>query len=251
MNKNNYSEFYENGFQIFDNFLSKKEISYFKLKLNEIYNLQQNEFGFKNLLSINEENMVRAPFLYDESFIKLFSNQDVLKIVYDILGEHCILSLQNSIIISPNQKHHQSFYHRDIIHQDFVSSKPLGINLYFCLNEYSEQNGGTCFIPKSHKYETFPKNNYEEIYPVVREGSIILFDSMIYHKAGSNKSNEFRYGINNMFTLPFIKQQINFPHALKGKYSDQFPINKLLGYNSREFYDVVDFRNHRLKRVLK
>lgn len=248
---NKYEEFYNNGFQIIDNILSDKEIILLKTKLNNIYNFQTIQFGLENLISINEQNIVRMPFLYDEYFINLFSNEQIIEIVYNILGEHAILNLQNSIIIPPNQIHHQSFYHRDIIHQDFTSSKPLGVNLYFCLDEYSKINGGTCFIPKSHKLDKFPLDNYEEIFPIVKAGSVILFDSMIYHKAGVNNTNKYRYGINHMFTLPFIKQQINIPHALKDKYSQQFPINRLLGYHSREFYDVLDFRNYRLRRLLK
>ena len=158
--------------------------------------------------------------------------------------------MQNSIIVPANQKHHQSFYHRDIIHQDFTSSKPIGINLYFCLDDYSKENGGTCFIPRSHKMEKMPQE-YEELSPSVNAGSIILFDSMIYHKAGINNTNQYRYGINHMFTLPFVKQQFNFPLILDGKYSDQYPLNRLLGYHSREYYNVLHFRNERLKRFSK
>lgn len=245
-----YDEFYENGYQIINDILSHEDISLLKQKLHNIYDIQKNEFGLDNLSLINEENMIRVPFLYDEYFMSLFLKPEILQVIKEILGDHAILHLQNSIIISPNQKHHQSFYHRDIIHQDFVSSKPIGINLYFCLDNYSKQNGGTCFIPKSHKMEKFP-DRYEEVYPTINAGSVILFDSMIYHKAGINNTNEFRYGINHMFTLPFVKQQINFPAVLKDKYMDEFPTNRLLGYHSREFYDVLDFRNYRLKRVLK
>jgi len=249
---NKYEEFYNNGFQVIENLLTNDEICLLKIKLNEVYEIQKNEFGFDNLSLINEQEMVRVPFLYDEYFMNLFLKPEIREIVDSTLGKHAILHLQNSIIIPPNQKHHQSFYHRDIIHQDFVSSKPLGINLYFCLDEYSKENGGTCFIPKSHKLDKFPTiDDFEEISPTVKAGSVILFDSMIYHKAGTNSTNEYRHGINHMFTLPFIKQQINFPHVLKDKYVDEFPTNRLLGYHSREFYDVLDFRNYRLKRVLK
>lgn len=245
-----YSNFYEYGFQIINNFLSENEICLLKTKLDGVSNIQKNEFGIDNLCLINEQDMVRMPFLYDDYFIKLFTDLKIIKIVHNILGEHAIINLQNSIIIPPNQKHHQSFYHRDIIHQNFTSSKPLAINLYFCLDDYSEDNGGTCFIPKSHKMEIFP-DSYEEIIPQVKAGSIILFDSMIYHKAGINSTDSYRYGINHMFTLPFLKQQINIPYALNGKYENEFPINRILGYHSREFCNILDFRKYRLKRVLK
>ena len=63
-----------------------------------------------------------------QSRLRKIIQEEVQKIVETILGEYAILNLQNSIIISPHNSHHQSFYHRDIIHQDFTSSKPLIIS---------------------------------------------------------------------------------------------------------------------------
>lgn len=248
--KINFEKFIELGFCTIENVLNLSTIQVYKKKLQNIYDIQTNEFGIQKLETIKENNIVRSPLLYDKSFLQIIYNETIIKIVKKILGEHAILSLQNSIIIPPNEKHHQSFFHRDIIHQDFTTSKPIGINLYFCLDDYSESNGGTCFIPFSHKMEKMP-DSYKEVYPEVTAGSIILFDSMIYHKAGVNTSSNYRYGINNMFTLPFIKQQINFPHALKGEFSEEYPINRILGYHSREYYDVSHFRSERYKRLSK
>jgi ectoine hydroxylase-related dioxygenase (phytanoyl-CoA dioxygenase family) len=73
---------------------------------------------------------------------------------------------------------------------------------------------------------------------------------MIYHKAGINSSTQPRYGINHMYTLPFLKQQINLPLVLKNKYSQDFPINRILGYHSREFSNVKDFRNYRYNKLI-
>ena len=244
----NFETFYNLGFQIIEDVLSFEQITIYKKKLQIIHEIQKKEFQEERLKTIKEDNIVRAPFLYDVSFLDIINDQKIIQVVKCILGEHAILNLQNSIIIPPHDSHHQSFYHRDIIHQDFVTSKPIGINLYFCLDDYNEENGGTCFIPRSHKMESMP-SSYEEITPPTSAGSIILFDSMIYHKAGINRTNGFRYGINNMFTLPFIKQQINIPHAFNGKYAEEYPLNRLLGYHSREYYDVLHFREERYKRA--
>ena len=73
---------------------------------------------------------------------------------------------------------------------------------------------------------------------------------MVYHKAGNNFSNDFRYGINHMYVLPFIKQQINLPLALKGKHSDEYPLNRILGYLSKEYNNVLDFRQTRYNKLI-
>lgn len=241
-----YEQFYEQGFQIIPNVLDSLQVSLYKKKILDVYQLQTEEIGLYKLKSIQEENVARSPFLYDQDFIEIFYNKHTKTIVNQILGEYAILSLQNAIFVPPNKKHHQSKYHRDIIHQDFVSSRPLGINLYYCLDDYSEINGGTTFIPRSHKEKAFPKT-FKEIVPEVSAGSVILFDSMIYHKAGQNLTENIRFGINNMYTLPFIKQQIAYPSCIS-KYDDP-KLNRMLGFESLEHKSVKQFRNFRLQRV--
>ena len=245
----NLTEFYNKGYTISDNpIFTQTEIFSIKEKLDTIYNTQLEEFGKNKLSTINEEGMIRSLLTYDSYFINLITLNPIQTILQQILGNYYILSLQNAIIVSPSKQHHQSFYHRDIIHQNFTSSKPLGVNVYFCLDDYTPDTGGTTFIPSSHKLDSFPSSFTEET-PIVKEGHVLFFDSMVYHKAGSNIGSDFRYGINHMYTLPFIKQQINFPYALQGEYSQDFPLNRILGYHSREFTSVADFRNYRYKRI--
>lgn len=246
----NLENFYNLGYEVIDNILSNEEIEILKEKLNSVHKTQKKEFNEEKLKLIGEENIIRFPFLYDSYFLNLIYNSQIQNIVKTILGDYAILSLQNSIIIPPHTSHHQSFYHRDIIHQDFTSSKPLGINIYYCLDNYNEKTGGTCFISSSHKLKKFPEI-YTETTPQVRAGSIIIFDSMIYHKAGINNSDEYRYGINHMFTLPFIKQQMDLPQILGEDYTDDIKLRRLLGYNSREYKSIFHFRNERINKLLK
>jgi ectoine hydroxylase-related dioxygenase (phytanoyl-CoA dioxygenase family) len=247
VNNDNYEKFYDEGYQIIPNFITPEEAARFKSKSIDICKQQAHDFGIDNINSIDEQNIARSPFLFDSEFENLFYNQKALQIVSDILGEYAILSLQNSIIVPPNDEHHQSFYHRDIIYQEFISSRPLAINLYYCLDDYDEQNGGTAFIPESHKQEKMISES-NSITPIVKAGSVILFNSMTFHKAGINKTSNNRCGVNNMYTLPFVKQQINYPNCY-GPPTEDLKLNRLLGYQSREFNSVRDFREYRLKRT--
>lgn len=242
-----YDSFYNLGFEIFENVLTEEDIKFYKERLSKVYDQQVDEFGLDNLSLINEENMVRSPFLYDSSFINVFYNDFVNNLVTSILGKFAILSLQNGIVLRSNTEHHQSFFHRDLIYQNFTTSKPISINIYYCLDDYDSSNGGTTFMIGSHKKDYFI-NEAEQIIPRVKSGSIILFNSMVFHKAGSNTSSSDRFGINNMFTLPFIKQQISYSNILDPT-NDQ-KLNQILGFKSKEFFDVKDFRNYRLKRIL-
>jgi ectoine hydroxylase-related dioxygenase (phytanoyl-CoA dioxygenase family) len=243
----NRKEFNVDGYTILKNILPSEDVVILKNKLKKIQQIQINEFGLDKIKTINEQGSVRCPLLYDDYFLDLLTIPQIMKCVESILGDYYILSLQNSIIVEPNKNHHQSFYHRDIIHQNFTTSKPIGVNVYFCLDDYSESNGGTTFIPTSHSSEQHP-NDYPKSFqhtPNAKSGDVILFNSMTYHKAGNNISNKFRYGINHMYVLPFMKQQINLPLALKGKHSKNPLLKRILGYMSKEYNSVLDFRETR------
>jgi ectoine hydroxylase-related dioxygenase (phytanoyl-CoA dioxygenase family) len=240
-------EFNNKGYTILKDILSPSVVTLLKKKLDKIQQIQITEFGLDKIKTINEQGSVRCPLLYDDYFLNLLTIPEIIECVESILGNYYILSLQNSIIVEPKKNHHQSFYHRDIIHQNFTTSKPIGVNVYFCLDDYSESNGGTTFIPTSHLSEQHP-NNYPVSFqdtPNAKSGDVILFNSMTYHKAGNNISNKFRYGINHMYVLPFMKQQINLPLALQGKHSNNYPLNRILGYMSKEYNSVLDFRETR------
>ena len=245
----NLEEFNRKGYTVVKNILSSADIIILKDKLKKINQIQISEFGLDKIKTINEQGSVRCPLLYDDYFINLIKIPSIIEHIKLILGDYYILSLQNSIIVKPNKIHHQSFYHRDIIYQDFSSSKPLGVNVYFCLDDYSLFNGGTTFIPESHLMEKFPETYIEETLEA-KAGDVIFFNSMVYHKAGNNISNNFRYGINHMYVLPFIKQQINLPLALDGKYSNEPILNRILGYLSKEYNSVLDFRQTRYNKLI-
>jgi ectoine hydroxylase-related dioxygenase (phytanoyl-CoA dioxygenase family) len=155
---------------------------------------------------------------------------------------------------TPNEEHHQSAWHRDLPYQSFTSSKPLAFNALICVDPFSEETGGTRFLPSSHLREDFPeiaevqKNELSINAPA---GSIIFFNSMLFHRAGVNVSNATRRAINQMYTLPIIKQQIDLPAALKDNYEQDPFLDRFLGYDSAVAASVIAWRSRRKARKIK
>ena len=71
---------------------------------------------------------------------------------------------------------------------------------------------------------------------------------MMFHQAGFNQSPHVRRALNQIYTIPLIKQQISLPRLLKGKYSNDPVLGKLLGYGCESANDAMDYRLTRLKR---
>lgn len=238
------------GYSIISKHLSPKECKEYSARLEAIYNTQKESFGEENLQKINETDVARMCFAYDETFLNLITDKTILNIIENLLGKNFILQLQNGIINRPAKEHHQKSWHRDIPYQEYTTSAPVAINVFYCFTEFNTQTGGTVLLPYSHLFPTAPSVHFFEencIQPELHPGDVLMFNSWVYHKAGNNTSDIVRYGLNNLFTVPIIKQQIDIPKMLKGKYSDDPLLFKILGYQFETPLDVDDYRKKRLK----
>ena len=82
---------------------------------------------------------------------------------------------------------------------------------------------------------------------------MIVFDSTLWHAAGSNTSGRDRLAINHQFTRSFIKQQIDYVRALGDEAVRRQPprTQQLLGWYTRvvtsldEYYQPEERRLYR------
>lgn len=192
------------GFTIIKHLLPAEELTVWREKIDRIYERQEKEFGREALAAIQEIDICRPPLMYDFEFIKLATHQHFLPIILAFLVDWFVLNLQNAIINRPNKGHHQSSWHRDLPYQNCVMSRPLAINVL--LNRQAA---------------------------AASAGSAIVFDSMLFHRAGANTSSVIRRAVNQLYTSPIIKQQYDFPRALGAQPRLEPAIARLLGYDSQ------------------
>lgn len=248
-------EFYTLGYTIVENVLTTDELTLLRSELHRAYEVQEAEFGKENMDLINDKNNVRAPLCYSEAYVALAKHPKMLEYVKKILGNYFLLHLQNGVVNMPNEAHHQSSWHRDFPYQNWVASEPIGCNIFYCLDDFNEETGGTIVLPFSHKVDHAPSERYMNKHAaqvVAPAGSVIVFDSMLFHRAGYNRSGtQIRRGVNNLYARGIVRQQINLPEMLGGKYADDAFLSMLLGYDAQSAGNVMDFRSRRLKRNKK
>lgn len=239
-----------NGYSIEENLIDDNTCNSFTKKLEEVYSIQEKELGRENLEKINELDIARMAFVYDRSFCKFFMHPLVLELTSKVIGENFHLHLQNGIINRPQNEHHQTSWHRDLPYQDWTISRPLAFNAFFCLSNFHAQNGATFVLPFSHNIDFFPSEKYvreNEKQLTVSKGSVIFFNSMLYHRAGINVSNNTRYGLNNMFVSPMCKQQIVLSHCIdENEFSDDEI--KVIGSRFDVPLSVKHFRMNKINR---
>jgi ectoine hydroxylase-related dioxygenase (phytanoyl-CoA dioxygenase family) len=240
------------GYAVVPGGFTGAEIADLGTRLERVMARQVEEFGgAERMATIGETLTARCPLVYDEAFLTLAAHSGVLALCRELLGDYVILMQQNGVINPSGQSHTQLAYHRDLPYQHFVSSRPLAISALFCIDPFTIETGATTVIPGSHRMEMFPSDSVAaELDTAVsaEPGSFIVFDSMVFHRAGENRSGQPRRGVNQVFSTPIIAQQISLPDALDGKYAGDPVLARLLGYDVAPSRSVTAWRERRLAR---
>jgi ectoine hydroxylase-related dioxygenase (phytanoyl-CoA dioxygenase family) len=240
------------GYAVVPGGFSSDEVADFGERLNQVMARQVEEFGGADrLASIGDALTARCPLVYDEAFVALAAHETVLAICRELIGDYVILMQQNGVINPSGQRHTQVAYHRDLPYQHFVSSRPLAVSALFCIDAFTPETGATTLIPGSHRMEQFPSERVAaELDTAVSAdpGSFIVFDSMVFHRAGDNRSGRPRRAVNHVFSTPIIAQQISLPDALDGRYANDPALARLFGYDVAPARSVSAWRERRLAR---
>jgi ectoine hydroxylase-related dioxygenase (phytanoyl-CoA dioxygenase family) len=242
------TELRRQGYTVLPDLLSATQLTEARERLDRVYAEQEKEFGRDALAAIHELHVARLPLAYDDWFLALANHPAVLDLVRQCLGSFVVLHLQNGILNMPGQVHHQSAWHRDLPYQEWTISKPLALSALFCLDPFTLETGSTHVLPYSHKFESLPPMDHVERHAAIAAaaaGSVIIFDCMLFHRAGHNTSASIRRGVNHVYSIPLLNMQIDIPRTLQGKHSDQDSLAQLLGYSSQVPATVLEWRRAR------
>jgi ectoine hydroxylase-related dioxygenase (phytanoyl-CoA dioxygenase family) len=240
------------GYTVIASDLALADLDCIRDHIDRVYAQQVEEIGGEhNLEAIGDANTARCVAIHDDIFIRLASYSKLMMIVERLLGEYFVLMSQNGIIVRSG-KDHQVSWHRDLHYQHFTSSRPMAISAMYCIDEFTEETGATHVIPATHKIEVFPSHEYVQRHQAIisaPRGSIIAFDSMLFHRSGHNCSGKTRRGVNHIFVLPFLAQQFRLPEMLPEKYRHHPRLRRLLGYESDPSTHVLNWRKDKLRKV--
>jgi ectoine hydroxylase-related dioxygenase (phytanoyl-CoA dioxygenase family) len=208
------------GYAVVDSGLGENQRTKLAERFDHVQQTVQAEQGRARLEAIDEQNTIRAPLSRDDLFLDLAQNSNVLRICKLVFGDSFVLSQQNGVINPPNARYNQGAYHRDLPYQHFVASRPIAINALYCIDAFTLENGATKLVPASHKVEAFPSDEVVsqlEISILAPAGSFLVLDCMTFHSGGANRTQTPRRAVNHIYSLPFVKQQINLQTLFEGR----------------------------------
>ena len=240
------------GYTVVPGLYDNAELEDWRRRVDAVYARQEADFGRERLASIGDRDVARAPLFYDFEFARMASHPKLMEIMRRVLGEWFILNVQNAIINRPGADHHQASWHRDLPYQNFVISRPIAISALVTLDEFSEASGGTQVLPFTHKTEYLPSAAYiaaHRMTAAAPAGAAIVFDAMLFHRAGSNRSQAMRRGVNHVYSTPIMKQNYDFPRALGERPGLDPALERLLGYSSQVPVDERTWREQRATKL--
>lgn len=217
------------------------------------------EIAPSRLERAGELGVLRLMMKFDKHFTKFLESPAILAIVDQLLSPTAILHLQNGFILPSFGQDATPSIFQNRFHMDFpryLGGYRASLNVMVAVDEFTAENGATLMVPASHQK---PEKLTEEdcrsraVAAIAQAGSLLVFDSTLWHAAGTNHSGTDRLAINHQFTRSFLKQQLDYPRALSDKDITLLPprSQQLLGYYTRvpasldEFYQPEEKRFYR------
>jgi ectoine hydroxylase-related dioxygenase (phytanoyl-CoA dioxygenase family) len=175
----------------------------------------------------------------DPVFQAMPVHASVLPIVERVLDRGCLLSGMTAIDIGPGE-HPQPMHGDDIVMSRHLQRPhaPMMVTSMWALTDFTAANGGTRFVPGSHRFAHTPDapgalDDVEVRALEMPAGAVMIFHGSLWHGGGPNStSDEWRCGVNVQYCPGFVRQQQNpyfsIPPELARTFSDR--LLELLGY---------------------
>ncbi|MEW6271696.1 MAG: phytanoyl-CoA dioxygenase family protein [Thermodesulfobacteriota bacterium] len=164
---------------------------------------------------------------------------NVLPIVERLLDRGCLLSGMTAIDIGPGEDA-QPLHGDDLVMSRHLTRPhaPMMVTCMWALTDFTVANGGTRFVPGSHRWPNVPSPDGVDPQVEVRAlempaGSVMVFHGSLWHGGGPNRTeSEWRCGVNVQYCPGFVRQQQNpylgIPREVAATFSDR--LLELLGY---------------------
>jgi ectoine hydroxylase-related dioxygenase (phytanoyl-CoA dioxygenase family) len=218
----------------------------------------QDEVGKERLERAGELGVLRLMLRFDPVFFEFLAIPEVLAVVDATVSETAILHVQNGLLL-PSLEGGTPDIFQTRFHRDFpriLNGYLMSINAFFAIDEFTATNGATFFVPGTHQKEGRPADWYLKEHAVSAEcpaGSMLVFDSTIWHAAGDNASGKDRLALNQQFTRSYVKPQLDYVRALGDEVVEgqRDRTQQLLGWYTRvvtsldEFYQPSERRLYR------
>jgi ectoine hydroxylase-related dioxygenase (phytanoyl-CoA dioxygenase family) len=149
----------------------------------------------------------------DPVFWALAEHPIAMHFVETVLGWPALLSSMAANITAAGGQ--SMILHSDQGYMPLPWDRPHGVNVGWCIDDFTIANGATSFIPGSHLWNGEGQNRLEDLkdqlVPIeAPAGSAIVMEGRVLHTNGINTNGVRRAGIFSWYTLPIYLPQENW-----------------------------------------
>jgi ectoine hydroxylase-related dioxygenase (phytanoyl-CoA dioxygenase family) len=194
------------------------------------YGLGPAKTSFEGFKTVRINNLLT----YDDLFWEVPLHENVLPVVERVLDRECLLSSFCSLVLGPGQE-------AQPIHEDTQLIPlprphiPITVNAIWALSDFTRDNGATRIVPGSHTYDSSPQygKDYNTVTATMAAGSVMLFDSALWHGGGANNSDARRFAFSCAYCWGWMRQQENLQLGIPQETARKFPrrLQELCGYS--------------------
>lgn len=223
----------EDGYTVLERVVAPQLVDDLKAAVERIereHSLGTAKTSFEGYKTLRVNNLLT----YDDVFWEVPLHEAVLPVVEAVLDKECLLSSFCSLVLGPGQE-------AQPIHEDTQLIPlprphiPITINAIWALSDFTATNGATRIVPGSHKYDRAPDygKDYDTVMATMPAGSVMLFDSALWHGGGANGSDARRFAFSCAYCWGWMRQQENLQLGIPRDIAERFPrrLQELCGYS--------------------
>ena len=180
-------------------------------------------------------DIMHSIFFEDEVFEEALMNPVLLAMATYLCGYSVVLSGMGCWMKGPNRSTFR-------LHTDTPLASPLPpqsmvCELMYVLTDFNRENGGTAFVPGSHKWCRNPagreaiigEGGNQNVEPVeAKAGSLVIWTGKTWHGSYNRTASGLRVSVPVYMVRPFIRTQENFigrvPQEMLDRHPPRFPI---------------------------
>jgi ectoine hydroxylase-related dioxygenase (phytanoyl-CoA dioxygenase family) len=223
----------DDGFTVIEGAASADLVERLKQAVERIereHHLGPAKTSFEGFKTLRINNLLT----YDEIFREVPLHDNVLPVVERVLDRECLLSSFCSLVLGPGQE-------AQPIHEDTQLIPlprphiPITVNAIWALTDFRADNGATRIVPGSHKFASAPEygKHHDAVIATMPAGSVMLFDSALWHGGGANTSDARRFAFSCAYCWGWMRQQENLQLGIPMDIARRFPrrLQELCGYS--------------------
>jgi hypothetical protein len=206
----------------------------------------------RNGVQENSAGTLHHLLMDDPCYVELLAELSTLEPVFKGYFEgNFVLNSYGGVINERDSRSYVQNVHRDI--RFGSDSRRFMVNALVMLDDFTLANGATHILSHSQNLQQQPTDEhfYAQASRATGErGSVLLFDSRMWHATGRNTTDAPRRALTLTFTSPFFKPQLDYARLFGYSNLDRCNawMRQVLGFNARvpesldEFYVPVEQR---------